>query len=398
MFSENKYINSLSEENFVFCGLPQRKTLDEYMKALDRMKILCSASEEVLSAYTFGEVKAPGISDIDIIIVLKENAVLPEFLKRISPEKKYRYVFLHPFFIVPKKFMENISYIHPNSEYKRIYGEEIKIKKLRGNDIKEIYSCLINDVIMRHFPSDYLNVLLSKRIDARLCLVRLNALHHSFSIFKKISGVSKPEWEKISEDISNLRKMWFELPSSTAKRELMSLVKRAVYISLDFVEEYKNFLSKKSGRGLNCKEGLFRGIQNRISFVKGWNPKNSLEEMIAHYKKYKNFYSVLPCELSEYLHSYSLVKGPLSLYISKRLERRMKNSQLSRKLIKPTLIKRIQLSNYQVSYAMKLKHSHFPCFFPLGFKNTKGLKNKAIYAYVRIKDHSLFRRLTWYLG
>ena len=358
MFSENKYINSLSEKNFVFCGLPQRKTFDEYMKALDRMKILCSASEEVLSAYTFGEVKAPGISDIDIIIVLKENAVLPEFLKRISPEKKYRYVFLHPFFIVPKKFMENISYIHPNSEYKRIYGEEIKIKKLRGNDIKEIYSCLINDVIMRHFPSDYLNVLLSKRIDARLCLVRLNALHHSFSIFKKISGVSKPEWEKISEDISNLRKMWFELPSSTAKRELMSLVKRAVYISLDFVKEYKNFLSKKSGRDLNCKEVLFRGIQNRISFV----------------------------------------KGPLSLYISKRLERRMKSPQLSSKLINPTLIKRIQLSNYQVSYAMKLKHSHFPCFFPLGFKNTKGLKNKAIYAYVRIKDHSLFRRLTWYLG
>ena len=55
--------------------------------------------------------------------------------------------------------------------------------------------------------------------------------------------------------------------------------------------------------------------------------------------------------------------------------------------------KRIKLSNDQVEYANKLKHSHFPCFFPLGYKTEKGLKNKLIIIYVTITNNSFYRMI-----
>ena len=114
--------------------------------------------------------------------------------------------------------------------------------------------------------------------------------------------------------------------------------------------------------------------------------------MIAHYRKHKNFYSLFPKPLAWQLCAYSSSQGPLSAYIAKILDKKCKIKKMDR-----VLSTRIQLLNCQVEYAMRLKHSHYPCFFPLGFKNPKGFKNKLIYTYVLVKDHSLFKRTISYI-
>ena len=386
MFQNNRYLNKLNVRDFSFFGQPEKRSIYDYRQVYKKINSLCSSEKKILSAYTFGQVKAPGISDIDLIFVLKNGAKLPRFLRKTALDSSFGYILVHPFFIVPEDFMENIAYIYPNSDLNLIYGKEIDIKKLSKSELELVYQYLINDVVLRHFPSDYLNVILSKGISLRLSLLRLNALHHSLDIFRKISGVKKREWAKISDDVSNLREEWFETSLNTAKSRIVELLKMAVYVSLDFVNEYSKFFCNKIPESKQSNL-LFKGIQNRISFVDDWCAEDSLSEMIGHYNKYKNVYSVLPKALSWQLCAYSSAKGPLSEYIGKRLSAKCNVTN-----IKPTLVKRIQLLNYQVEYAMKLKHSHYPCFFPLGFKNTKGMKNKFIYAYILLTDNSLFRR------
>ena len=385
MFTHNNYINRLEAKDFVFSDFPQKKSMKDYEIVYSKIKNICSKHKEILSVYTFGEIKAPGISDIDLIFVLRRGAKLPGFLKKLTLDKDSKYVLLHPFFIVPADFMENISYIHPNSDYKLIYGQKIKVKELSKQDVLKVYQYLVSDVILRHFPSDYLNVLLSGKINVRLALVRLNALHHSFSLFKSVSGKSKKEWKSISDDIYALRKDWFNVTNEIAKRKILHLLKTALYVSLDFVEEHRKFMEARI-KNLNGREIVFKGIQNRISFARNWNPQDALSQMINHYSRHKNFYSVLPKVFIYHLHAYASGKGPLSSYIYKRLSSRLDIQ------VNHVLMKRVHLSNYQVEYAMNLKHSHFPCFFPLGFKSTKGLKNKMIYVYVKITDHSLFKK------
>jgi len=386
MFTGNNYINKFNAKEFSFYGQPEKRAMQDYGQVYKKINSICSKNREVLSAYTFGQVKVPGISDVDMIFVLKEGAKLPRFLRKTAIDSNSKYIIFHPFFIVPEDFMENIAYIYPNSELNLIYGKKISIKRLSKSELNLVHQYLINDVILRHFPSDYLNVLLSKRINLRLCLLRLNAMHHSIDIFKKVSGIKKKEWAEISDDISELRKRWFKIPIRASKSKAVDLLKKAVYVSLDFVDEYSKFLNNKVP-DIETSNLIFKGIQNRISFVKEWNIEDSISEMIEHYNKYKNVYSVFPKALGWQLCAYSKSKGALSDYIRKRLSIKCNVGSIS-----PLLTKRIQLLNYQVEYAMKLKHSHYPCFFPLGFKNTKGIKNMLIYSYVLATDNSLFRR------
>ena len=391
MFTDNQYINRLDVKDFNFFGLPQKKSMKDYEEVYKKIRYICSNNKEILSVYTFGEVKVPGISDIDLIFVLKKSAPLPYFLRKTAIDSSSKYVLFHPFFIVSEELMQNIAYIYPNAQLRLIYGKKISIKKLSKPELSLVHQYLINDVILRHFPSDYLNVLLSKRINARMCLLRLNSLHHSFFIFEQLSGIRKKEWNEISNQTNELRKEWFNMPNRTAKLRLIELLKRAAYVSLDFVSAYSKFLKNKVPE-IKTQNILFKGIQNRISFVDDWDAESSLSEMISHFNKYKNFYSVLPKVLVWQLCSYSSAQGALSAYISKRLR-----TKCNVKNLNPALLKRIQLLNYQVEYAMWLKHSHYPCFFPLGFKNTKGMKNKLIYTYVLIKDHSLLRKALHYI-
>ena len=390
MFTGSKYINQFNANELIFYGHPIRKSLKDYGQIYKKIREVCSLNKDILSVYTFGEVTTPGISDIDLIFVLKEGAKLPKFLRKTTLDSSSKYILFHPFFIVPEDFMENIAYIYPNSKLNLVYGKKINIKKLSKQDLNLVYRHLINDVILRHYPSDFLNILLSRRINIRMCLLRLNSLHHSFDIFERISGIKKPEWAKISGDIQDMRKKWFDILPEAAKSKLIGLLKTAVYVSLDFVNTYSNFLESKSPK-MRRDSILFKGIKNRISFVNEWNPADSLSEMIRHYNKHKNFYSVLPGILSWQLCAYSSAKGALSSYIRKRM-----NIKCDVKNINNTLMKRIQILNHQVEYAMKLKHSHYPCFFPLGFKNTRGIRNKMIYAYVFITDSSLLRKILNY--
>jgi len=118
---KNRYINNLKKEDFSIYGNPIKFNLKDYDKVLDKIKNKAKNSKEILSVYTFGEVSAPGLSDIDLIFVLKEKSKLPSFLSNHYVDKDSRYMLLHPFFIMTEDIMQNIKYIYPNFQQKKSY-------------------------------------------------------------------------------------------------------------------------------------------------------------------------------------------------------------------------------------------------------------------------------------
>ena len=390
MKNKNSYIENLKKDDVSFYAYPIKYGLKDYERVLDNIRSKAKNTKEILSVYTFGHVSVPGISDIDLIFVLKSGSRLPHFLMRNYIDRDSNYLVFHPFFIITEDIMKNMMYIYPNSNFVKIYGKEIKIIGPSKNELKKINTYLTTDVILRHFPVDYLYVLLSKSLNVRMILVRLNALGHSFRVFSDIAGFNKREWMIFSKRVENLRKNWFRLNEKSRDAELFDLLKEAVYISMDFVEEFSSFLSKGKNSIISAKKQniIFKGNKNRISFVKDWNKERALNQMISHFVKYKNFYSILPISLLKQLCCYSSADGRLSTYIRRRLSVQCMQSNIG-----PIIKKRIQILNKQVEYANKLKHSHYPCFFPLGYKTEKGLKNKLILAFILITSSSLFRRI-----
>lgn len=391
---KNEYIDNLKKEDLSFYGSPLKCTLKDYDKVLDKIKNEARKAKEVLSVYTFGEIGAPGISDIDLIFVLKEKSKLPNLLKKNFADKDSKYLVFHPFLILTENIMENIRYIYPNSNYVKIYGKEIDICNPSQSEQKKIKTYLIIDTILRHFPVDYLYILLSKRVNIRMVLLRFNALSHTFRMFNDISGINKQSWKNFSKKADHLRKNWFVLSQDLKMHKLFELLKEAAYISIDFVREFDVFLSKSKEVIIHTENQniLFKGIKNRISFVKNWDAKKSMNMLINHFLAYKNFYSILPISFLRHLCCYSSFNGRLSRYIRKRL-----NVECVQDTIEPILRKRIQILNSQVEYANELKHSHYPCFFPLGYKTEKGFKNKLILLFVIITSRSVFRSILYYL-
>src|SRR3989338_1548802 len=161
MFTGSKYINQFNANELIFYGHPIRKSLKDYGQIYKKIREVCSLNKDILSVYTFGEVTTPGISDIDLIFVLKEGAKLPKFLRKTTLDSSSKYILFHPFFIVPEDFMENIAYIYPNSKLNLVYGKKINIKKLSKQDLNLVYRHLINDVILRHI---LMLILLESRI------------------------------------------------------------------------------------------------------------------------------------------------------------------------------------------------------------------------------------------
>ena len=84
----NKYIDSLKILDLNFSNKPVKYKTEDYDEVKKKIVKIASQHKDILSIYIFGEVKAPGVSDIDLIFVLKEEAKLPKFLKENFFHKK----------------------------------------------------------------------------------------------------------------------------------------------------------------------------------------------------------------------------------------------------------------------------------------------------------------------
>ena len=89
------------------------------------------------SIYMWGSVSEPGISDLDILIVLKDS-IKPIPLKCKSiyfMDKDTRYIVVHPFIISNRNVAERIPFIYPDGRFIKVFGEDINFIKLKMVDI-----------------------------------------------------------------------------------------------------------------------------------------------------------------------------------------------------------------------------------------------------------------------
>jgi len=385
------FIKQLKAKNFYFYNAPVYFDISYYHKVIDRIKSKY-LSDNTPSIYTWGSVSAPGISDVDIIIVLKDKT---KGLKRAILNKKERYIVCHPFFIIDKEILENIRYIYPNLNLELIKGEKINVNQLKKDSEYYVNIFLSIDIAIRHFPRDCLEMLLRKRIDIRSALLRLNSLSLSLELYKNLINKEEQDFEEYMKEVSSLRKKWFSLKDEERKVKLVSLLNKAITISTKFIERLREVIIKKEIIKIeSCsKDTVYTGMRHRTFFVDDWQPERSVRSMIRFYKQNGKFYSFLPIEFAALFNEYSKASGILSSYIKKNLE--IENIRYKLKG-KELIYKRINLLNAQAEIAEQTKHSHFVSFFDFGLKSNYGPINKGLSIARRIKDSKIYRKVTTY--
>jgi hypothetical protein len=101
--------------------VPESRALGDYETALNNMVEHLKGISGVRSIYQIGSVSNPGISDIDMLVVFENDAVVA--LDPVVAFRPDRYLFTHQLYGVPEKYWSQLRSLTFFHNYKLIYGE-----------------------------------------------------------------------------------------------------------------------------------------------------------------------------------------------------------------------------------------------------------------------------------
>ena len=358
-----------------FYNLPKKYSPADYKEATEHIIGKYSKINGLVSIYSWGGPSIPGISDLDLIFVFKNSRIssissMPVFKRAFYMlSNKFRYIARHPFFYIEDISFENIRHVYPDAEFKLLYGGNIRIKKLSYMENYFSRIALLSDIIVRHYPRDFLEQMVIKSINTRDMLLRLNSLKRSIKTMEGLAKEKSSSWNYKLKQIDGLRKEWFDKNDFDL---LASLNEDAVKICLEITEKFRDFLIKNDLVEIYSGDNIeYKGARNNAIFTRDWSRKKALRSMSELIIGKKMFFSMLPIELAPQQIEYSRHKGIISTYVKNKLGRSLKYKLRYSGVVR----KRAAIFNRQAELASKLKHSDFVAFFDFGHRNKSGINN-----------------------
>jgi len=162
----------------------------EYEKSINYLVSESSRIQFIKAIFLFGEIKFPGISDIDLLIVVSEGKFHQKkkrILEKIKNSSKYSdYLYFHDPIIVTELEAPFVKFFHTTYNLEKIYGRDIVFKKIKNPLIFKLWNSF--------FYRTYLNESMKKFVSERRLLLILNNLAES--IRYNVSDEKGKEFEK----------------------------------------------------------------------------------------------------------------------------------------------------------------------------------------------------------
>ena len=182
--------------DFVFTDEPRRCTKEDYVAARNALCEYYSKFPDVLAIYEYGGVRAPGFSDLDVILVLQDN---PKELtgERLQGEfpAEVRYFIGGASKVMDGWTFRKIKMLHHVPNLTRLYGIDLEVEEI-PEDL-EPWNRLGN--VIDFLPTRllyYFRILLSKVIPVRNVTGVLHSLFYSIKLIEEIASVAIKEGEQ----------------------------------------------------------------------------------------------------------------------------------------------------------------------------------------------------------
>ena len=119
--------------NLELTHLPYTRTPQEYQTALDRYLKQAARTKGVKAVYqfgSFGSVSAPGISDIDLLLIVDEKITKKEISKlaKYNLREDDRDIFLHNPYVVTVQTSAILFEVKDITNLAKVYGENCNLK------------------------------------------------------------------------------------------------------------------------------------------------------------------------------------------------------------------------------------------------------------------------------
>jgi hypothetical protein len=237
-------LNKTNLQNFSFTGKPQVFSLKDYVDIRDKYVDQVFKLPGVKSIYQMGSITAPGISDIDLIVVLNDDVEGVE--NRLYSTKplgeKGRYIFMHPgAMIVNEATFTALPFLFHTANLHNIAGENIPQVRLTDKESElATYSILIEASI--HLVHKLLKVVISQTVFIRRALLNLTAVNYSIQLAEKCGMPLKDSWQRYQEDSKGLKTQW---AFRQDKIQLIKLLANGINILLEILFGIKKIFREK---------------------------------------------------------------------------------------------------------------------------------------------------------
>lgn len=200
---------------YSFTDIPSPLEESAYHRILKNVVAKLSSLEGVEAVYQIGGIASPGISDLDLVVVFRDDFVcLYNLHDELSDEEKY--LFIH------KLFGCSAKYFHESSRYSFFHNFTL----LAGSDIKreeklnELETSTIkSQIALEYMVKMYANIIVQKEysvLQIRSLLLHGKALNFDLEFL----GVDAITLQESVNELLSIRKNWFKATDGKAQIEL----------------------------------------------------------------------------------------------------------------------------------------------------------------------------------
>lgn len=232
--------------DFTYTQFPLSLKNSIYSKAREWIIDFFSKIDEVVAVYEYGTVRSPGLSDLDLMVVLKDKIKDKNLYSRLVfkdiPERLSILANNDSVKFIERKYFKNINRL---GEFRKklLYGEEIKCNDIFSDQAKLFRIALIMDFL----PERVLTLLEyreNKIIPVTDTMGILKSYLYSAKIAEEITQKNIKEVDEFEKEINCARKNWFLKSYSEQTELLLCLVDKAIYSGLKIVESMASFLTE----------------------------------------------------------------------------------------------------------------------------------------------------------
>ena len=293
--------------NIYFYNFPQKYSLADYDLARDEFISALRNVNSVKCLVEFGTVTAPGVSDLDFIVVVNDNAIIPKKIIDTAKNKGKLREFVKDGTILtlPETLFKEIRKIDKFGNFNFLLGQEIQTKEpdeyyKTGLDLV----CLIDWLPERLMRIN--SLLYSKSIDVVYALCLLHSVKYSIKNMEKKYGQKFVKSDEFCSYVETMRIQWDIITNPT--KILYNMIKLGVKILTEALEILSSNFSLDVIAELDTVKKLPKF--NQIPFhksleIKFSNSKQKIfnnEILLPKILSYHYwFLSSIDCELSDHI-------------------------------------------------------------------------------------------------
>ena len=294
---------------------PRPIPLSAYERALDRFVHRVSQVPGVLAIYQSGSVSCPGISDIDLIVVVDPSQGPFRTETSVQMEDEVEAVlFFHQPIHVNTALMSQIYHLFFVSDLRRVWGEAIDIVEPTHDEEQVLNAVKLVEILIFDISRTFVSLLLAPVYDVRFSLLRINALCHTLRLWSDGGGQLRKEWQEYVDAVMRLRRTWFEL-GAERHSQLWNLLKQGHKVSLELAVQVAQCI-REAWHLTTADDSAYALYSARFYptlFAPWWFHQD--EDQAVRSGRWGRVFTSLPLELGILLKSYGEGNGLISRHV-----------------------------------------------------------------------------------